>query len=430
MMTTGASPSKGGALRPEGRSCRPISPIASATVATRHTGRSAAIAVSCTAWREGRAAVGQHGDVEIPHMRVAHRRGDAAIRHDAGDKEPADVAFAQHPFEPRHVEGRIGDLLDRDIRRLQLLDEPVAPGARLEIALPQKRAQRARDAERSTARPFCRNERELGRHDPPAAGAHEIRRAASAAPAARRSPAPFARRGHRRRRDGGSRSADRQEEQGGARDCGLRAHAARSTIRLPKPIDAGDEIGVDDRRRVRLLENGGPADRRSDRQVRAGRRSRLSCQPPSNQTWRVPRRAFSTGSPGVGRQGGEIEMRAPADRRRAQVHDLRRNAGQQAAERGLVGALESGSHDLGGERDGRRPAAASAAAPPPCGSGRHNACRARTGCRSARPAARPPPRLRKRLTPRSTIRRRAAAVRPGRRAAGSPSAPGRGGCRR
>ena len=29
-------------------------------------------------WREGRAAVGQYGDVEIPHVGVAHRRGDAA----------------------------------------------------------------------------------------------------------------------------------------------------------------------------------------------------------------------------------------------------------------------------------------------------------------------------------------------------------------
>ena len=145
-----------------------------------------------------------------------------------------------------------------------------------------------------------------------------------------------------------------QEEQGGARDCGLRAHAARSTIRLPSRSTratrsgsisvvasgcsrtAGPRIVVSTRHREPVVDRGflpGPV------------------EPHLART--APR--VSKGSPGIGRQGGEIELRAPADRRRAQVHDLHRNAGQKAAERGLVGALESGSHDLGGERDGPVP---------------------------------------------------------------------------
>ena len=64
---------------------------------------------------ERRAAVRDHGAVELAHMRVAHRRGDAAIGHDAGEIEVLDAAFLQHPFEPRGVERRIGDLLHVDV---------------------------------------------------------------------------------------------------------------------------------------------------------------------------------------------------------------------------------------------------------------------------------------------------------------------------
>jgi hypothetical protein len=90
---------------------------------------------------EGRAAILDHAAAELAHMRVAHRRGDAAIGDDAGEIEVLDAAFAQAPFEPRRMEGRKGDLLDRDVGGRERVDHLLPPASGHEIALAQERAQ-------------------------------------------------------------------------------------------------------------------------------------------------------------------------------------------------------------------------------------------------------------------------------------------------
>ncbi len=90
---------------------------------------------------KGGAAVGQNRDAEVADMGVAHGRGDAAIGNDASDEQPIDAGFSQHPLHSRHVEGRISNFLDREIGRLQVVDQAVAPAARREIALAEKRAE-------------------------------------------------------------------------------------------------------------------------------------------------------------------------------------------------------------------------------------------------------------------------------------------------
>ena len=62
--------------------------------------------------------------------------------------ERVDAGLAQHPFQPRHVEGRIGDLLDRKVGGLQRVDEGVAPASRREIALAEERPQLSSGAAR------------------------------------------------------------------------------------------------------------------------------------------------------------------------------------------------------------------------------------------------------------------------------------------
>ncbi len=97
---------------------------------------------SCTVVVEGRAAVGEHDGLDVPQMRVAQR----------ADATPplvtmpptimrVDTERPHHVFEPRLVEGGIGDLLDRVIRRRKVIDEPVAPCARREIAFAEERPQ-------------------------------------------------------------------------------------------------------------------------------------------------------------------------------------------------------------------------------------------------------------------------------------------------
>src|SRR5205085_7382390 len=76
------------------------------------------------------------------HMRVAHRRGNAAVGDDTGEIKLLDAAFAQGPFEARGMERRVCDLLDGDVRRRELTDDLLAPASRREIALCQKRSQR------------------------------------------------------------------------------------------------------------------------------------------------------------------------------------------------------------------------------------------------------------------------------------------------
>jgi hypothetical protein len=63
-------------------------------------------------------------------MGVPHGRSDAAIGDDAGDLEHLDPRLAQNPFEPRHVECGIGDLLNREIGGRQFFDQRMAPMGR------------------------------------------------------------------------------------------------------------------------------------------------------------------------------------------------------------------------------------------------------------------------------------------------------------
>ena len=92
--------------------------------------------------RERGAAIFDYRALELAHMGVPHCRGAAAVGNDAGEVELLDGAFAQHPFEPRDVERRIGDLLDGDVGGDKLIDELLGPGAGGEIALAEKRPQR------------------------------------------------------------------------------------------------------------------------------------------------------------------------------------------------------------------------------------------------------------------------------------------------
>ena len=77
-------------------------------------------------------------------MRIAQGRGDAAVGDDPTDIDLFDSRLAQRPFEPCHVKGGIGDFLYRKIGRPEFVDQRMAPRARLEVALAEKRAQRRR----------------------------------------------------------------------------------------------------------------------------------------------------------------------------------------------------------------------------------------------------------------------------------------------
>src|SRR6185437_1903007 len=100
--------------------------------------------------RKRRATISQHHAFKLADVGIAHGRRDTAIGYNAGDIEPLDAAFAQHPFEPRHVECRISDLLDRAIGRRQFIDKLLAPTAGEKVALAQKRPRRFE---------ICRDER-------------------------------------------------------------------------------------------------------------------------------------------------------------------------------------------------------------------------------------------------------------------------------
>ena len=131
---------------------------------------------------------------EVAHMGIAHGRGHAAIGDDAADDQRVDAALAQHPFEPRHVEGRIGDLLDRRGRRAPE-HRPVAWPQRPARNRPSRETAAAPSgAARSSARRLARHQRELGRDDPARPWRGRRRRAAAAAPAVRRCRARSARR--------------------------------------------------------------------------------------------------------------------------------------------------------------------------------------------------------------------------------------------
>ena len=90
------------------------------------------------------AAVGQHGDVVIPHVRVARRAGHAAVGHDAADGHMLDAGAPQHPVQLRIEESRISDLPDGHIdQAVQLGHAGMARAASGEIAAPQERPQPA-----------------------------------------------------------------------------------------------------------------------------------------------------------------------------------------------------------------------------------------------------------------------------------------------
>lgn len=75
----------------------------------------------------------------LTDMGVAHGRRHAAIGDDAAEHDHLDGTFAQHPLQPRHVKRRIGGLLDREMGRLQFVDELLPPASRREITFAQKR---------------------------------------------------------------------------------------------------------------------------------------------------------------------------------------------------------------------------------------------------------------------------------------------------
>ena len=91
---------------------------------------------------ECRAPVLDQGAIEIAHVGIPQSGGDAAVGDDTTDVEILNAGFSQHPFEPRHVEGRVGDFFNRKVGRSEFLDERVAPLPRAEITLAEKRPQR------------------------------------------------------------------------------------------------------------------------------------------------------------------------------------------------------------------------------------------------------------------------------------------------
>ena len=121
-------------------------------------------------------------------MRVAHRGGDAAIGDDAGNIELASMPrLAQQPFQPRHVEGGIGDLLHREVGRRKFVDELLSPGAGQRNRLCARNGRNVfRCGEIIGSPPRPGTSVNNGSRDPGRRAGATHRRAASAAPAALR----------------------------------------------------------------------------------------------------------------------------------------------------------------------------------------------------------------------------------------------------
>ena len=117
-----------------------ISFMASAMVATLQTGRSPSIAARCTS-REN-AAQPSSSTVHSMSRTWASRTVEATppLVTMPPTTSRSMPLLRSSPFQPRHVEGRIGDLLDRHVRRRKLIDELLAPGAGREIALASGKA--------------------------------------------------------------------------------------------------------------------------------------------------------------------------------------------------------------------------------------------------------------------------------------------------
>src|SRR5262245_25774137 len=76
--------------------------------------------------------------LEFANMRIPDRGRNVTVGHDASEENPFDLTFAQHPFQPRHVEGRVGDLLYGDVSRCKCINELLTPASRREVAFGQK----------------------------------------------------------------------------------------------------------------------------------------------------------------------------------------------------------------------------------------------------------------------------------------------------
>src|SRR5215203_881669 len=87
---------------------------------------------------ERRAAILDHGATKLANVCVTHSGCNAAVGYDAGEIEVLHAAFAQHPLQPRHVKGRVGDLLYGDVGGRKFVHELLTPCARREVALLQE----------------------------------------------------------------------------------------------------------------------------------------------------------------------------------------------------------------------------------------------------------------------------------------------------
>ena len=121
------------------------------------------------------------------------------------------LTFAQHPLEARHVEGRVGDLLDGDIGGRKVVDKLLAPSAWCEVTLLEKRPQRLQMRRDDWFAVAAGHQREQCRDNENAPLAAARTSGASLSGSSGDVVASLARRDHRRHRDAGNRSADHRE---------------------------------------------------------------------------------------------------------------------------------------------------------------------------------------------------------------------------
>ena len=88
---------------------------------------------------EGRTAIADHAAFKVTHMRIPHCCRDPAVGDDSGKSQTLNPCFAQHPFEPAHVEGGIGDFVDSKVGRCKIVNERMTERARHKITFCQKR---------------------------------------------------------------------------------------------------------------------------------------------------------------------------------------------------------------------------------------------------------------------------------------------------
>src|SRR5262245_9186576 len=235
--------------------------------------------------RERSTSVLDDQAVEFANMRVPDRGGNAAVGHNAGKQQLFDSAFSQHPLETGHVERRVGNLLDCNVRRRERVDQLLAPAAWRKVALGQKWPQRLEVRRDDRLAVTARDEREQRRNNENAAvagSAHEGRE-------------PIRQRRDRRTRLAGAAvGAVAMQEivlqvAENERGCGWSDHV-RSTIRLPigsiRPANPGSMAVVASAcSRIAGPSITAPAGNSSRAQMSVSR------HPPSNHTGRDPNRA-------------------------------------------------------------------------------------------------------------------------------------------